>query len=131
MWYQFSGNDGSTYSSDLSSLGVPTTSISGSSSVSCSLLFSFLVGIIAVPSVPGSMTSHEYVPPKSSGYSFMVSDEEETGEHVDLDTDLVTGGVGSGLGGLMGEGRWVGVITDDFIGDGGASSMIMVPLLLL
>ena len=61
----------------------------------------------------------------------MVSDEEETGEHVDLDTDLVTGGVGSGLGGLMGEGRWVGVITDDVIGDGGASSMILVPLLLL
>ena len=59
----------------------------------------------------------------------MVSDK--TGEHVDLDTDLVTGGVGSGLGGLMGEGRWVGVITDDVIGDGGASSMMMVPLLLL
>ena len=31
----------------------------------------------------------------------------------------------------MGEGRWVGVITDDVIGDGGASSMILVPLLLL
>ena len=71
------------------------------------------------------------VPPKSSGYSFMVSDEEETGEHVDLDTDLVTGGVGSGLGGLMGEGRWVEVITDDVIGDGGASSMILLLLLLL
>ena len=52
---------------------------------------------------------------------------EETGEHVDRDTDLVTGGVGSGLGGLMGEGRWVEVISDDVIGDGGASSMI--PLL--
>ena len=71
------------------------------------------------------------MPPKSSGYSFMVSDEEETGEgeHVDLDTDLVTGGVGSDLGGLIGEGRWVGVITDDVIGAGRASSTIMVPLL--
>ena len=46
------------------------------------------------------------MPPKSSGYSFMVSDEEETGdgEPVDLETDLVTGGVGSGLGGPIGEG---------------------------
>ena len=58
----------------------------------------------------------------------MVSDE--TDEHVDLDTDLVTGGVGSGLGGLMGEGRRVGVvITDDVIDDGDVPSMF--PLLLL
>ena len=44
---------------------------------------------------------------------------------------IVTGGVGSGLGGLMGEGRWVEVITDDVIDDGGASSMITLFLLLL
>ena len=55
---------------------------------------------------------------------------EETGEHVDRDTDLVTGGVGSGLGGLMGEGRWVEVITDDVIDDGEVPSMIPLFLLL-
>ena len=61
----------------------------------------------------------------------MVSDEEETGdgEPVDLEIDLVTGGVGSGLGGPIGEGGWVEVITDDVIGAGRVSSMIMVPLL--
>ena len=60
----------------------------------------------------------------------MVSDE--TDEHVDLDTDLVTGGVGSGLGGLMGEGRRVGVvITDDVIDDGDVPSMFLLLLLLL
>ena len=59
----------------------------------------------------------------------MVSDE--TDEHVDLDTDLVTGGVGSGLGGLMGEGRRVGVITDDVIDDGDVPSMFPLLLLLL
>ena len=59
----------------------------------------------------------------------MVSDE--TDEHVDLDTDLVTGGVGSGLGGLMGEGRRVGVITDDVIDDGDVPSMFPLFLLLL
>ena len=59
----------------------------------------------------------------------MVSDE--TDEHVDLDTDLVTGGVGSGLGGLMGEGRRVGVITDDVIYDGDVPSMFPLLLLLL
>ena len=56
---------------------------------------------------------------------------EETGEHVDRDTDLVTGGVGSGLGGLMGEGRWVEVITDDVIDDGDVPSMFPLLLLLL
>ena len=55
----------------------------------------------------------------------------ETDEHVDLDTDLVTGGVGSGLGGLMGEGRRVGVITDDVIDDGDVPSMFPLFLLLL
>ena len=61
----------------------------------------------------------------------MVSDEEETGdgEPVDLETDLVTGGVGSGLGGPIGEGRWVEVITDDVIGAGIVSSVIRVPFL--
>ena len=50
----------------------------------------------------------------------MVSDEEETGdgEPVDLEIDLVTGGVGSGLVGPIGEGGWVEVITDDVIGAG-------------
>ena len=54
------------------------------------------------------------MPPKSWGYSFIVSDEEETGdgEPVDLEIDLVTGGVGSGLDGPIGEGGWVEVVTD-------------------
>ena len=60
------------------------------------------------------------MPRKSSGYSFIVSDEEETGdgEPVDLEIDLVTGGVGSGLGGPIGEGGWMGVVTVDVIGAG-------------
>ena len=59
----------------------------------------------------------------------MVSDE--TDEHVDLETDLVTGGVGSGLADLMGDERWVGVITDDVTDDGGVPFMFPLFLLLL
>ena len=50
---------------------------------------------------------------------------------MDLETDLVTGGVGSGLAGLMGDERWVGVITDDVTDDGGVPFMFPLFLLLL
>ena len=60
------------------------------------------------------------MPRKSSGYSFIVSDEEETGdgEPVGLEIDLVTGGVGRGLGGPIGEVGGVWVVAVDVIGAG-------------
>ena len=81
--------------------------------------------MIAVPSVPGSKTWHVYVPSRFSGYSDIVSDE--TDEQVDLETDLVIGGVGSGLTDLMGGDRETGVIADD----GGVPFMFPLLLLLL
>ena len=80
--------------------------------------------MIAVPAVPGSTTWHVYVPSRSSGYSDIGSDETE--EQVDLETDLVIGGVGSGLIYLRADERETGVITD-----GGGASLMFVLLLLL
>ena len=74
--------------------------------------------MIAVPSVPGWITWHVYVPSKSSGYSDMVSDE--TDEQVDLETDRVIGGVGSGRIDLRADERETGVITD-----GGGGSLVL------
>ena len=79
--------------------------------------------MIAVPSVPGWTTWHVYVPSKSSGYSDIVSDE--TDEQVDLETDRVIGGVGSGRIDLRADERETGVITD-----GGGGSLLLVLLLL-
>ena len=64
------------------------------------------------------------MPSRSSGYSDIVSDEME--EQVDLETDLVIGGVGSGLIDLRADERETGVITD-----GGGASLMFVLLLLL
>ena len=60
------------------------------------------------------------MPGKSSRYSSVVSDEDETGdgEPVGLEIDLVTGGVGRGLGGPIGEVGGVWVVTVDVIGAG-------------
>ena len=63
------------------------------------------------------------MPSKSSGYSDIVS--EETDEQVDLETDRVIGGVGSGRIDLRADERETGVITD-----GGGGSLVFGLLLL-
>ena len=62
------------------------------------------------------------MPSKSSGYSDIVS--EETDEQVE--TDRVTGGVGSGQIDLKADERETGVITD-----GGGGGSLVLGLLLL